>query len=91
MTMPASIGGGGLTELPLEEAERLVSALNALELRYANLARRRVLDDLRMAWQALQGRPPHSPPQPLGQEPRTCGTACGASRPDGMHCPPLQR
>ena len=50
MTMPASIGGGGLTELPLEEAERLVSALNALELRYANLARRRVLDDLGMAW-----------------------------------------
>ena len=50
MTMPASIGGGGLTELPLEEAERLVSALNVLELRYANLARRRVLDDLGMAW-----------------------------------------
>jgi hypothetical protein len=46
----ASIGGVALTELSLEEAERLVSALNALELRYTNLARRRVLDDLGMAW-----------------------------------------
>ena len=46
----ASLGGVALTELSLEEAERLVSALNALELRYANLARRRVLDDLGMAW-----------------------------------------
>jgi hypothetical protein len=46
----ASLGGVALAELSLEDAERLVNALNALELRCANLARRRVLDDLGLAW-----------------------------------------
>jgi hypothetical protein len=46
----ASLGGVVLAELSLEDAERLVNALNALELRCANLARRRVLDDLGLAW-----------------------------------------
>ena len=40
-------------------------------------------------WSLMQAPPDAT--QPLGQEPRTCGTACGASPPDGMHCPPLQR
>jgi hypothetical protein len=47
---PAAIDGASLVGLPLEEAEALVDALNALELRCADLARRRVLDDLGVAW-----------------------------------------
>jgi hypothetical protein len=47
---PASLDGVVLVGLSLEDAERLVNALNALELRCADLARRRVLDDLGVAW-----------------------------------------
>ena len=39
-----------LVGLSLEDAERLVNAFNALEVRCANLARRRGLDDLGVAW-----------------------------------------
>ena len=47
---PASLDGVTLIGLSLEDAERLVNALNALELRCADLARRRVLDDRGIAW-----------------------------------------
>jgi hypothetical protein len=47
---PASLDGMALVGLSLEDAERLVNAFNALEVRCANLARRRVLDDLGVAW-----------------------------------------
>jgi hypothetical protein len=47
---PATLDGATLVGLPLEDAEALVNALNALELRCADLARRRVLDDLGVAW-----------------------------------------
>jgi hypothetical protein len=46
----ALVGGVTLVGLTEEDAERLANALNRLELRCANLARRRVLDDLGLAW-----------------------------------------
>jgi hypothetical protein len=57
---PAALDGVSLVGLSLEDAERLVDALNALELRCANLACRRVLDDLGVAWlYEAQGRRPN--------------------------------
>ena len=47
---PASFDGVVLIGLSLEDAEAAVNSLNALEVRCANLARRRVLDDLGTAW-----------------------------------------
>ena len=56
---PASLDGMRLVGLSLENAERLVNAFNALEVRCANLARRRVLDDLGVAWlYEPRGHPP---------------------------------
>ena len=47
---PASLDGIALVGLSLEDAETMVNSLNALELRFADLARRRVFDDLGTAW-----------------------------------------
>ena len=47
---PASFDDVVLVGLSLEDAEKAVSALNAIEVRVQNTARRRVLDDLGAAW-----------------------------------------
>ena len=47
---PALFDGVAMIGLELEEAEAIANALNAIELRCAVLARRRVLDDLGTAW-----------------------------------------
>jgi len=47
---PASLGDVPLVGLSLEDAEALANGLNALEVKCADLARRRVLDDLGTAW-----------------------------------------
>ena len=47
---PVLINGLAIVGLELEEAEEIANGLNALELRCADLARRRVLDDLGTAW-----------------------------------------
>ena len=44
--LATSANGVVLIGLSLEDAEAAVNSLNALEVRCANLARRRVLDDL---------------------------------------------
>jgi hypothetical protein len=45
---------------PLEDAEALANGLNAVEVKCADLARRRVLDDLGTAWlhKSADDRPP---------------------------------
>jgi hypothetical protein len=47
---PASLGDVPLVGLSLEDAEALANGLNAVEVKCADLARRRVLDDLGTAW-----------------------------------------
>ena len=47
---PASLDDVPLVGLSLEDAEALANGLNAVEVRCADLARRRVLDDLGTAW-----------------------------------------
>jgi hypothetical protein len=47
---PAALEDVVLVGLSLEDAEKAVNALNALEVRVQNTARRRVLDDLGTAW-----------------------------------------
>jgi hypothetical protein len=68
---PVSLDEVTLVGLSFEDAEQLVNAFNALELRCTNLARERVLDDLgitpqrrlaaNQAWTraALNGTVPH--------------------------------
>ena len=48
--LPTKLDSVTLTGLSLEDAERLTNALNAMEVRCVDLARRRVLDDLGVAW-----------------------------------------
>ena len=47
---PASFEDVVLMGLSLEDAEKVVNALNALEVRSHNAAKRRVLDDRGLAW-----------------------------------------
>ena len=47
---PASLGDVPLVGLSLEDAEALANGLNAVEVKCADLARRRVLDHLGTAW-----------------------------------------
>ena len=56
----ASLGEVPLVGLSLEDAEALANGLNAVEVKCADLARRRVLDDLGTAWlyESAQDRPP---------------------------------
>ncbi len=47
---PVVVDGVQMVGLSLEEAEQVTTCLNAIELRCADLARRRVLEDLGTAW-----------------------------------------
>jgi hypothetical protein len=47
---PASLHGMTLTGLSQEDAERAVQGLNTLEVQLQDAARRRVLNDLGVAW-----------------------------------------
>jgi hypothetical protein len=47
---PAIADGVPMVGLSLEEAEELTNALNSIEMRCGDIARRKVLEDLGIAW-----------------------------------------
>jgi hypothetical protein len=67
---PASLDDVPLVGLSLEDAEAFANGLNAVEVKCADLARRRVLDDLGTAWlhESAEGRLPRPDTLDDGQD-----------------------